>query len=272
MNESNESNARSVDDLCMGPLSPDAVKSRKGRGRDSFDYVPGEYVIATLCEIFGSTGWSSKVVSLDRTTGPELFDKTVKDWNTRKERTEKRWRVSYIARVRLTCLESGATKEDYGFGSSEEKDPLAIHESAVKEAVTDAIKRAARQLGWRLGLALYDKERKHVRREDDDGDDAPRKGKPPRDAEGLTDHLRNRREGAPKEDPAKVIMRVVTALGEVKNANELQRAIVAERGALAGLSNGHKREAWGVICDRGRELDVPEDALKRWMSEDNARG
>ena len=36
------------------------------------------------------------------------------------------------------------------------------HESAVKEAVTDAFKRAFRGFGYPFGLALYDKSREHV--------------------------------------------------------------------------------------------------------------
>jgi hypothetical protein len=36
------------------------------------------------------------------------------------------------------------------------------HDSAMKEAVTDALKRALRSFGWPFGLALYDKSGAHI--------------------------------------------------------------------------------------------------------------
>jgi DNA repair and recombination protein RAD52 len=49
-----------------------------------------------------------------------------------------------------------------GFGTGIAKDYASAHESAGKEAVTDAMKRAFRTFGNQFGNALYDKSQKHV--------------------------------------------------------------------------------------------------------------
>jgi len=67
--------------------------------------------------------------------------------------------VTYIARVRV--IVNGIVKEGYGAGHGRgERVPVGDkHESAVKEAESDARKRALMQFGDQFGLSLYDKEK-----------------------------------------------------------------------------------------------------------------
>lgn len=125
------------------------VRTREQAGQ-TLSYVDGHYVISRLNEVFGHTAWSTRVVEL-----------TVCHSGVNEKGNAT---VSYLARVELT-VHSGDMfnqTEDVGFGHGSDKRPGVAHESAAKEAVTDALKRCARQLGPSFGLALYDKEQKDV--------------------------------------------------------------------------------------------------------------
>ena len=65
-----------------------------------------------------------------------------------------RWNVGYLARVRVTLL-NGVSHEDCGSGEGIDNSKVKAHERALKSAITDAMKRAARHFGERLGNALY---------------------------------------------------------------------------------------------------------------------
>jgi recombination DNA repair RAD52 pathway protein len=56
----------------------------------------------------------------------------------------------------------GVRVVDRGHGHGIDRYVGAAVESAEKEAATDALKRCAKSLGMRLGLALYDKAQEHV--------------------------------------------------------------------------------------------------------------
>ncbi len=70
------------------------------------------------------------------------------------------WGVTYIARVRITVLAGGhgpLIREGTGAGHGYDTDLGLAHESAIKEAETDAMKRALVTFGARFGLSLYDR-------------------------------------------------------------------------------------------------------------------
>ena len=126
------------------------VSSRDaGQGR-RLDYVSGYYVISQLNRILGPDNWAySSEVNL-------LFSGVVND----------RHSVHYSARVRFVAkFPNGETTEftDYGYGDGMDKtNPGKAHELAIKESITDGIKRCAKNLGNRLGLALYSKDQENV--------------------------------------------------------------------------------------------------------------
>lgn len=115
------------------------------------DYLEGWFVIAEANRIFGFGAWSYEIADLrlvserDREIGPQK---------------KPGFGVTYIARIVVTV--GGVQREDVGAGHGYDVDCGLAHESAIKEAVTDALKRALRTFGNPFGLALYDKERAGV--------------------------------------------------------------------------------------------------------------
>lgn len=126
------------------PLDPKLVK---GRPDNNMSYIEGWQAENVANEIF-NFDWSSEVVELIENTTPTL--------NQNKNNV-----VSFRAKVRVTAC--GVVKEGVGFGSGIKKDIHAAYEDAIKEAETDAEKRALKKFGHRFGLALYDKEQANVR-------------------------------------------------------------------------------------------------------------
>jgi hypothetical protein len=70
------------------------------------------------------------------------------------------WGVTYTARVRIRVGE--VIREGSGAGHGIDTDLGQAHESAIKEAETDAMKRALMTFGNPFGLALYDKQQREV--------------------------------------------------------------------------------------------------------------
>lgn len=115
------------------------------------DYLEGWHVIAEANRIFGFDGWAYETVETKCVSeGPRKIGKGQKDG----------WGVTYTSRVRVTV--KGIVREDFGAGHGYDVDLGLAHESAVKEAVTDSLKRALRTFGNPFGLALYDKTRANV--------------------------------------------------------------------------------------------------------------
>lgn len=142
------------------PLNKANVATRSQAGRD-LSYIEGWHAIAEANRIFGFGEWDRETVELRQLGEPRMVgDKA---------------RVGYSCRVRITVRAGDRTivREGCGFGSGIDKDVDQAHESALKEAETDAMKRALMTFGNPFGLALYDKTMANV-------EAAPRQ--PPRDA------------------------------------------------------------------------------------------
>ena len=147
------------------PLDPARVKSREaGRGQ-SLSYIEAHDAIRTANEVFGIGGWGYTVEELEPLGEPEAVK--------RDDRTG--YRVGYRAVVRVTVR--GAAGDNlpplpvvfsdvgYGDGMDYSGSRITVHELAMKEAVSDAVKRALKNLGSQFGLDLYDKEaRKDIER------------------------------------------------------------------------------------------------------------
>lgn len=140
--------------LLSGPLDKSLVKSRK-QGGSNVSYVEGWHVIAEANRIFGFDAWDRETILLQE-TNRELLD-------LKSDRGDyQQWRVGYLAKVRVTV--GSVIREGTGFGTGMSR-PEALGEaieSAVKEAETDAMKRALMTFGNPFGLALYDKEQANV--------------------------------------------------------------------------------------------------------------
>lgn len=120
------------------------VVQRTHAGR-SLSYIEAWHAIAEANRIFGFDGWHRETVDM------RLVDQV--ETKTRAGRDA--WRVAYIAKVRVEVL--SVRREGTGFGQGIDADLGLAHESAVKEAESDAMKRALMTFGNPFGLALYDK-------------------------------------------------------------------------------------------------------------------
>lgn len=161
--------------LLADNLNPKHVRTLDGKG-----YIEGWHAIAEANRIFGFGAWERETVLLQE-TNRDLVD------TTKNNRTTKQWRVGYVAKVRITVHGEGGSRsrEGTGFGSGYGKDNQLGEavESAVKEAETDAMKRALSTFGNQFGLALYDKSRSSVGpsliEDDDQEEDAGGREAPP---------------------------------------------------------------------------------------------
>lgn len=125
----------------------DVIAQREGGGRRKLSYLEGWYVINRLNEILGQGNWAT------------LIDAPIAVANTEQDG---RYVAAYMVKVRLEVKSLGTLFEDFGYGDGKDPHPGKAHESAIKEAVTDGIKRCAKNLGMSMGLALYDKSQENV--------------------------------------------------------------------------------------------------------------
>ena len=131
------------------PLNPIRVKTApKVHG----SFIEAWDVIAHLSRIFGFDGWDKHVVE-SHLVSEEKLDNG-------------KWTVTYGATVRLTVrfdddsYTGWSTKvsEDVATGTAANQPNLGdAHDLALKTAVSDALKRAAKDLGNQFGLSLYNK-------------------------------------------------------------------------------------------------------------------
>jgi DNA repair and recombination protein RAD52 len=143
----------------LEPLDPSVVKSIKRGGRNA-SYITGYQAISEANRLFGFGGWDSTVVDLACVVQPPPGET-----NYRGDGRDG-YLVAYTARVRVSVTHAdegvvGQMHEDVGYGEGIEYHNLGqAHEGAVKEAVTDALKRALRHWGNAFGLSLYDKDQR----------------------------------------------------------------------------------------------------------------
>ncbi len=141
-----------------------AIEQRSGGGAKMLSYLSGAYVINRLNQVLGQGNWGYEIERLDK-----VWEGKIENYSGEV------FGVSYIAQVRLyTALKekeisygvNSFTEVGYGDGT-DKKSPGKAHELATKEAVTDALKRAAKNLGLSMGLELYFKEGQYVGEETD---------------------------------------------------------------------------------------------------------
>ena len=126
------------------PLEPALASQRKGRGGKSFDYLEGHIVIAQANRIFGYGGWGYELVG----------DVTLRQVETVNPQTgEVKVEQGYSAPVRVSVA-GALPRADIGVHPVAE-DTFDGHDTAIKGAVTDGLKRAFRGFGVQFGNAFY---------------------------------------------------------------------------------------------------------------------
>jgi len=170
------------------PLDRANVRQRE-QGRSRVSYLEGWQVIAEANRIFGFDGWQRQTIAVccvaqaERPIGRDQ---------------KPGWGVTYTARVRVTVTAGGLPpliREGSGAGHGIDVDLGQAHESALKEAETDAMKRALMTFGNPFGLALYDKRQREVSSAAGQGDGAQRPG-------GQRSSLSRPESGSPSADAA----------------------------------------------------------------------
>jgi DNA repair and recombination protein RAD52 len=141
-----------VSPLLNAKLDPSHVKKGGGQWGPKGDYIEGWHAIAEANRIFGFGGWSYTIAL----TRDDLREVTTPKGP--------QWQAAYTCICTVTV--GDVVRQDVGFGSGFAKGVGDAIEGATKEAATDALKRALRTFGSPFGLALYDKSRENVGRDD----------------------------------------------------------------------------------------------------------
>ena len=125
------------------PLDPTLVSQRKGRAGRTFSYIEGHVAISEANRVFGFGGWGHELVA----------DVTLREIeNVDPQTGEVKHIRAYSAPVRVT-VPGAAPRTDVGFHAVTEETADG-HETALKGAVTDGLKRALRSFGDRFGNGL----------------------------------------------------------------------------------------------------------------------
>jgi DNA repair and recombination protein RAD52 len=198
------------------PLHREHVKQRSQSGRQ-LSYIEGWHAIAEANRIFGFDGWTRETLDIRCVAERERkIGQSGRDG----------FGVSYIAKVRVTV--GGLVREGIGSGHGIDADLGLAHESAIKEAETDAMKRALMTFGNPFGLALYDKTQENVSDEPD------------------------------RSEAMAYVARSKTELLQVETTEELRNWWKAEgkNRLLYGFVKEDPlyQELYNAMCQRGREL------------------
>jgi len=129
-------------------LDPKRVKQREGAARKRLSYIETWDAKRAANEIFGYGNWGYEIA--------ELVDLGIEKHTSSNGREGHR--VAYRCRLRL-LVDDCHPVEDVGYGEDVSyTSVLQSHELAIKEAVSDALKRALVAFGEQFGLSLYDKD------------------------------------------------------------------------------------------------------------------
>ena len=131
--------------ILLRPIKPGRVYQQQGQS-----YVAGWDVSAHLTRMFGFAGWEKEVLEL-----VEVFEEPPGDGR-------RGWTVTYRCQMALTVFDADGRKvwrnTDAATGTGNNQPQRGeAHDLAVKNAVTYALKRCAKDLGDQFGLSLYNK-------------------------------------------------------------------------------------------------------------------
>ena len=202
------------------PLDRANVRQREQSGQKR-SYIEGWVVIAEANRIFGFDGWQRETVTL----------KCVSQLERQVGRQQRPgWGVTYSARVRITVTAGGLSpiiREGSGAGHGIDVDLGQAHESALKEAETDAMKRALMTFGNPFGLALYDKLQREV---EGDAPPAPGSQRP------SLQRTQQAGSSAPRQSAAAVVRRGAPAAGQPASTTQAPSSVAPPSATTQPLS------------------------------------
>ena len=139
-------------DTLLKPIRPARVKQTQGNANlEAWD------VTAYLTKIFGFEGWDKEIIKLEMLF--EMQDQAERTRNNAKVMVPI-WTVAYACDMRLILRDPNGEQvkftEDTAVGDSINQPSRAdAHDLARKAAVSQALKRCAKDLGDQFGLGLY---------------------------------------------------------------------------------------------------------------------
>ena len=127
-------------EILLKGINSSRIATRQGAGGLSLSYLESWDVKAHLIRLFGFGGWSWNV-----TDATLMYE----------EKVGANWSVGYkvLGTLRIATLD--CTYSEAVVGSAMNPQRGESHDMAVKTAESDAIKRAAINLGDQFGLSLY---------------------------------------------------------------------------------------------------------------------
>jgi recombination DNA repair RAD52 pathway protein len=147
---------KEINDYLNEKLDPKFIKVHPHNG---FDYIEAHHAIQEANRVFGFDGWANRIIKSSVSCEQEGQDKY---GNTQYE-------VCYSVVVEIEVRgfsDKGeiisAFRQGTATGSGFSKRLSDAHDSALKTAESDGIKRALKNFGNRFGLALYDDSREGV--------------------------------------------------------------------------------------------------------------
>ncbi len=133
-------------EMLLKGINPNRISKRQGGGGKSLSYVEAWDIKAHLNRIFGFCNWSADV-----TESALAFEAEVNG----------KWNVAYKVVLRLSIhrppnsFMADTTYTEAAVGSATLPQRGEAHDMAIKTAESDALKRAAINLGDQFGLSLY---------------------------------------------------------------------------------------------------------------------
>ena len=127
-------------EILLKGLNPNRIAKRSGGGGRSRSYLEAWDVKAHLIRIFGFGAWSADVIESSLAY---------------EEKNGNNWSVGYKVVLRLSLPTLNCTYTEAAVGSAQLPQRGEAHDMAIKTAESDALKRAAINLGDQFGLSLY---------------------------------------------------------------------------------------------------------------------
>jgi DNA recombination protein Rad52 len=133
-------------EMLLKGINPNRINKRQGGGGKSLSYVEAWDIKAHLNRIFGFCNWSADV-----TESALAFEAEVNG----------KWNVAYkvVLQLRIhrppNSFMADTTYTEAAVGSATLPQRGEAHDMAIKTAESDALKRAAINLGDQFGLSLY---------------------------------------------------------------------------------------------------------------------
>lgn len=232
------------------PLNRANVRQRT-QGRSNVSYIEGWHAIAEANRIFGFGAWHRETTSFRCVSQAErLIGREQKPG----------WSVTYIATVRITVGQ--VVRDGCGAGHGIDADLGQAHESALKEAETDAMKRALMTFGNPFGLALYDKEQRAVTGAAS-GTAAGPANRQPRPTQSTRQPTR-RAYGAPQQPAADRDALMAQASGVIKGSGLTPAGVRTMLEQLGGPGVSALGQLDDVVLHRLVRQGISADTVAKW--------